>query len=106
MFFWAGASFVWLMPVAPIFFRILGKEDWAPVALMVFGLFAVWFLFRLLRAVKVVFHLSFLKSLFLFIVVTTVLVGGLSIYYDKRSALFDYAPMYWRVIEQKITGAS
>ncbi len=100
--FWACASFVWLLPVAPIFYRVIDQTPWTPFVLAVVVLFVLWFSVRLFRAVKVVLGLSWFRSVLLFAVALVVVGGGLGLYYDQKSALFDYVPMYWDILRHQL----
>ncbi len=93
--FWAAASFLWLLPLAPIYYRILDQTAWSSAAYIVPLLFGLWFLGRLFRAVRVVFGLSRAKAVLLVGVLVTTVLAGVGSYYDSRHALFDYLQLYW-----------
>ncbi|MFQ5649628.1 MAG: glycoside hydrolase family 2 protein [bacterium] len=105
LLFWAGASFIWLLPVVPIYYRIISQTQWTTLAFAFLALFFIWFGLRLFRAIKVVLTLSVLKTAILGLVLTAVMVGGVGYYYDNHYALLDYLPLYWRIIAERISFA-
>ncbi len=99
--FWVSASFIWLLPIVPIYFRIINQTNWSVPALGFFVLVSAWTGVRMFRAIKVVFVLSFFRMVLLAVIIGTVVFGGLGAYYDGRSALFEYLPMYWEVVQDQ-----
>jgi hypothetical protein len=100
---WVGACFLWLLPIVPIYYRIINQTTWGMVALIVFSLFIVWFVIRLFRAVKIVFALSLVRAVLFGIVFSVIIFGGLAWYYDKTHAFFDYLPFYWKAFYSQMS---
>lgn len=92
---WASANFVWLLPIVPIYFRIISKDSWSEYAIGFVLLFVLWFGIRLFRSVRMVYNLSFSGMLFLCLILSIILLGGVWWYLDSHFALFDYLPIYW-----------
>lgn len=99
MVFWTTANFLWLLPVTPIYFRIISRPNWIPFALWLLVLFIAWYFVRMFRAMKVVYSLSYFKTAFLVLILIVILFGGVAWYYDRNYALFDYLPVYWSFIK-------
>lgn len=97
--FWASASLIWLLPFTPIYYRIINKPDWQHMGEWMVTLFFIWWIIRLFRAVKIVFNLSYVKTFIFILVLSIILGGGISWFYDSRMALFDYLPYYWQQIK-------
>lgn len=96
--FWASANFIFLLPIIPIYHRIIAQTNLVTPAVLVVLLFGLWFFGRLIRAVKVTFLLSAPQMLVLVIVMGLVIGGGLGWYLDRELALFDYIPLYWEAV--------
>ncbi|NIR50485.1 hypothetical protein GWO43_18420 [candidate division KSB1 bacterium] len=96
--FWVAANFVWLLPVVPIYYRIIDRPDWTVPAIWLLILFVTWSAVRLFRSIKVIFVLNIFKTMFLVAILLVIILGGIGWYYDSRSALFDYLPMYWTLL--------
>ncbi len=95
--FWTGANFLWLLPIIPIYHRLLEHADWFSVAMLLVLLFVVWFCLRLLKGLKLLVNLSLLRTGTLAIILVVLIVGGLAFHLQEEKAFFDYVPMYWRV---------
>ena len=92
--FWASANFVWLLPLAPIYYRMVNQTTWAGVAMIMVAVFSIWFIARLLRGSRVIFGKAMPGALFLLgaLCVTSLMLIGL--YYESSHAFFDYLPIY------------
>lgn len=97
--FWAAANFILLLPIVPIYHRLLMQSGWLLPGVVFVGLFGLWFVIRLIRAIKMTFVLSPLQMLVLLTVFFIVFGGGLGWYADKELALFDYIPLYWEAAQ-------
>lgn len=100
--FWVTANFLCLLPLVPIYYRVLNQVDWAVVVLGIFFISVVWALARFFRAIKVVLFLTFFRTLLLTVFLAGLTIGGFSWYYDTKLALFDYLPMYWLVLQKQL----
>lgn len=96
--FWSSANFIWLLPIVPIYFRIISQTAWAASAILVLIFFGLWACGRLLQGLKVVYSMSFLKVGILAMILFVSILGGISWYYNVRYALFDYVPIYRQII--------
>lgn len=101
--FWAAACYVWLLPLVPIFYRLINQTEWGAIAAAVIGLVSGWFFVRLFRGVKVIFGLSILRAGTFVLVLGMLIIGSLAWYLDKKYAVVDYLPMYWTVLSDKIS---
>ena len=96
--FWSSANFIWLLPIVPIYFRIISQTAWAASAILVLFLFVLWACGRLLQGLKVVYSLSFFKVGILTMILFAVILGGVGWHYNVKYALFDYVPIYRQII--------
>ncbi len=92
---WAGANFLWLLPVVPIFHRILAQTGWGVLAIILVAGFLGWFGLRLFNAVRITLGLSLPRTGVLVAVMLMLTVGSAALYYHEQVALFDYLPLYW-----------
>ncbi|MFQ6113471.1 MAG: glycoside hydrolase family 2 protein [bacterium] len=99
MVFWVSANFLWLLPVTPIYFRIISRPNWTLPALWLLVFFIAWYFARSFRAIKVVYSLSYFKAGILVILLFLILFGGVGWYYHRDYALFDYLPVYWSLVK-------
>jgi hypothetical protein len=98
--FWCSASFVWMLPVVPVFYRIISQTQWITFALLFVLLMFLWFLVRLYRGMQVMLTLPYLKALLLGIVLMVTTCGSILWYYNAHYAVLEYADFYWQVIQQ------
>ena len=96
--FWASTNILLLGVLAPFFYGLLVSHQF--IQPLIFGVLvvAVWWFFRLLRGMRVLYTLSYFKTLILF----ALLFGGIGlsvyVYYDRSQALWDYAGYYWTLL--------
>ncbi len=93
--FWVFANLIWMLPVVPIYYRLLNRPGWALPAAFCFGLFLLWGMVRLFRGLKVVYNLAMPRMLLLVSVLTLLFGGGIVWYLNRQSAFFEYLPLYW-----------
>jgi hypothetical protein len=93
--FWASANFVWLLPIAPIYYRIVNQTTWAGVAIVLVGVFSMWFAARLFRGSRVIFGSALPRALLLFGILCVTGLAVVGLYYESSYALFDYLPIYF-----------
>lgn len=98
--FWSNANFIWLLPIMPIYFRIINQTSWTVAAISIWVLFFLWACLRFFRGLRVVYALSVFKAAVLAIILLAIVLGGIGWYYDVNHALFDYLPMYWQIAAQ------
>ncbi|MFQ5639254.1 MAG: glycoside hydrolase family 2 TIM barrel-domain containing protein [bacterium] len=94
---WASANLIWMLPIVPIYYRVLNKPEWVLPAGLLPLFFILWCAIRLLRGIKVVYRLDIVKTFFLAAVVSVIVLGGIGLYFNNENALFDYLPVYWRL---------
>jgi hypothetical protein len=95
---WASANFIWLLPIVPIYYRILINPHWVIPAFWTLVLFLAWFGVRMFRGIKVLYSLSYTQMGLVVFFFCLLIFGGLAWYYDRNQALFDYWPYYWNLI--------
>ncbi|HEX9654391.1 MAG TPA: glycoside hydrolase family 2 TIM barrel-domain containing protein, partial [bacterium] len=88
--FWDSANFVWLLPIVPIYHRIISQTNWAVYAIALVMLFALWTIVRLLRAIRVLYNMTLFGTTFMVMILGLLILGGVWWYVDQRYALFDY----------------
>jgi hypothetical protein len=94
MVVWDSANFLWLLPIVPIYYRIISQTGGAKYAILLVLLFAVWTAIRIFRGSRVVFNLTLFNALFTAVILGLLILGGAWWYIDQRYALFDYWPFY------------
>lgn len=92
--FWTSANFVWLLPIIPIYYRIVNDTTWAGGVMALVFVFTFWWLVRLFRATRVVFGADTGRTMILFAVIAAVSFSILGFYYQGNYAFFDYLPTY------------
>lgn len=99
---WTGANLVWLLPLVPVYYRILSRSEWMLPALALVLVFLIWSVVRLIRGMRVLYLLSYLKTVATVGVAAVLILGGVAFYYDRTQALFEYVPYYWEAIRQTV----
>jgi len=99
---WVSANFVFMLPVLPIYYRIISRTTFVGPAIIFFLCLFAWTAIRMFRAARVVFFLTFFRTLLLAGVFLTVFAGGLGVYFHSRFPLFDYWPMFWHLLKARM----
>jgi len=92
--FWCAANFIWLLPLAPIFHRVMNKTDLVLPVVALALISVLWFIVRLLRALRVVYLLRRSGTVLLGLMLVAGLPGSVAWYYEVHYAFFDYLPTY------------
>lgn len=95
---WASANFVWLLPLVPIYFRILMQPKLFAPAIWVFVSFCCWSYIRIFRGIKILYALSYFHTGILVFIFCFLIFGSMGWYYDRNHALFDYWIYYWNLV--------
>jgi len=95
---WDSANFVWLLPIVPIYYRIINQTNWSAYAIWLVILFTFWTAIRMFRSVRVVYNMTLLNTLFMVFILAILILGGVWWYIDDRYAIFDYLPLYWQAL--------
>ena len=96
--FWTAACYLPLALVAPIFYRLALQPEVMKVAVFVGLAFFVWHVFRLYRAIKVLYVVPGSHATLVILVLLALAFGPLALYYQKSQAIFDYWPYYSALI--------
>ena len=100
--YWSSVSIIWLLPIVPIFYRIIHQTSWLVFAFVFVLGISFWSVCRMVRAVKIIFTLTWVKTLFLVSVLLVATVGPTVWYYDKQQGMFDYVKIYWDIGRENI----
>lgn len=94
MIVWDSANFLWLLPIVPIYYRIIVQTSWGAYAILLVLLFCFWTMMRLFRGMRVIYNLTFFKGVFMIGLLGMLILGGGWWYIDKHYAWFDYLSFY------------
>jgi hypothetical protein len=100
--FWLGGSYILFVPVGLVLNRVLQQENTLGWSLAFILLMDLWFFFRMIKGMRVMFKWPF-RHAFLVLIVTLVAIGGgILYYYQSKFALIDYLKYYYQLFEQQI----
>lgn len=96
---WSGAPFIALIPISIILLRLMIAipiVSW--LAIVLFGLFKIWVIFRILRSVAIVFDIPFTKSIifglgFIFLIIAIVVA-----FYQNNTEIIGYLSYFINVM--------
>lgn len=96
---WSGAPFIALIPISIILLRLMIAipiVSW--IAIVLFGLFKIWVIFRILRSVAIVFDVPFIKSIifglgFIFIIIALIVA-----LYQNNTEIIAYLSYFVNVM--------
>lgn len=102
MAFWLGGSYILFVPVGLVLNRILQHEHAPGWSLAFILLVDIWFFFRMIKGIRVMFKWPF-RHAFLVLVLTLVVIGGgILYYYQTKLALIDYSKYYYQIFQEQI----
>ncbi|MFZ5517372.1 MAG: glycoside hydrolase family 2 TIM barrel-domain containing protein [Candidatus Zhuqueibacterota bacterium] len=94
---WVSAHYLICVILGMILFRVFQIDGFiAPIFLIIAALHA-WFIFRLIRAIRVIYTWSFIRSLLFLIFVFGIIFVSAYYYYQHHSALWDYVNYYYQL---------
>ena len=94
---WSAANLLVLIPLGIVFFRLLEvPQALLPTALLVLVLL-LWFLLRLLKAMRIAFEGSFVGVFLLLMILLVAFLGLLMAYYENAFSVIEYIEYYRRI---------
>lgn len=100
--FWLGGSYILFVPVGLVLNRVLQQENTLGWSLAFILLMNLWFFFRLIKGMRVMFKWPFRQAFLVLIVSLVAIGGGILYYYQSKFALIDYLKYYYQMFEQQI----
>ncbi len=95
---WAGANFVFLLPLAVVFHRLVDLPNMAlPCALILLS-FLLWFGLRLFNAVRVAYGTSYLRLYLVVLSAGTLVVLAVVLFLQASIGTVSYFTYYWNVL--------
>jgi len=99
---WVAAIFLVNIILGMILFRVFQIDGFIAPILMIIGILNGWFLFRLIRAIRVVYTWSFIRSLFYLIFIIGIIFVSAYYFYQRHSALWDYVNFYYQLYGRSV----
>jgi len=97
--FWIGANYLLLVPIGMILYRVLmARPTFMPV-LFLLVLINLWFLGRLIKAIKVTYLWTTPKAAIFLICFIGIVVFGWIYFYQRNEALLEYLHFYMSYIK-------
>jgi hypothetical protein len=95
---WAAANFVFLLPLAVVYYRLVDVPKAAlPCALILVG-FLLWFALRFVNAVRVAYNTSYLRLYLVVLSAGTLLVLAVVLFLQASIGTVSYMTYYWNVM--------
>lgn len=100
--FWIGGNFMLLIPIGTILYRLLFYDKMILPTLAVIALIIAWFLFRVVKGMRVIFTWSHFGAFMIF-TITFVAIAGLALYfYQANYGLIDYLKYYFQFYQGQV----
>jgi len=95
--FWVGNVYIFLLPVGMIIYRLLKYNHLQFYIFLLLALFDLWYLFRMVRGLRVVFMMPIYKILGILLVFAGLFLG-ISLYFLQiHSGFWDYLCYYLKI---------
>jgi hypothetical protein len=94
MVYWIGANYLFFVPIGMVLYRVLLIQSLFYPCLILLAVFDLWFLARLIKAIKVTFIWTELKAALFVLAVIVILASGMIYYYQQNQGLLDYLNLY------------
>lgn len=100
--FWLGGNFIILIPIGMVLFRVLQYEKLIVPTFLLLILSYIWFLFRTIKGMRVLFIWTFGRTFIVLIITIFITVTGVLYYYQSQDALIDYLKYYYQIYADQI----
>ncbi|MDZ7319491.1 MAG: hypothetical protein ONB11_10075 [candidate division KSB1 bacterium] len=100
--FWLGGSYILFVPIGSVLNRILQHENSLGWSLAFILLIDIWFFFRMIKGMRVMFKWPFRQAILVLILTIVVISGGMLYYYQTKFGLIDYLQYYYQIFEEQI----
>ena len=91
---WTTCSYLLLLPLALLFYRLLSIPEIRLPLLAIFGFFHLWYLLRFIRGLKVLYFIPMGRLLLFFCGINLIFWGSLLLYLQHTNAIIDYLRLY------------
>lgn len=91
---WTTSIFIFLLPLAILFYRLLVTTDIGAPLPAVIGLFILWHFLRFIKGMKALYFIPLRKILLFFGGINIIFWGCLILYLQHINAIIDYLRMY------------
>lgn len=100
--FWFGGNFIVLIPLGMVLFRLFQYEKIIIPTFLFLLIIKVWFLFRIVKGMRVMFIWSIHRAFIVVIVTIFLVIAGILYYYQTHYALIDYLTFYYQIYGAQI----
>jgi hypothetical protein len=101
---WASTNFLLLIPIGLVHYRFLDFDWFLPVVLILYALFSLWFLFRIVAMVRIGFRITSRSAWAVLILVLFIISGTVAVIYRSGFAIPEYIEYYTHVISPWVRG--
>ena len=98
--FWVPANFIFALPLAVVFFRVLSQANLVTASLIYFAAILLWFFFRAWRGTKVILQINLFHALLIMLTGIAIIALSLGLYLEHSRALTAYFSYYWSLMGQ------
>lgn len=95
--FWIAGNYVLFIGLGMVLFRVFQYSNLVIPAFMIIGANVIWFIFRLIKSIRVVYTWSFNRALITLFFIFGIIIGGLLYFYQYNAAILDYIKFYYQI---------
>jgi len=100
--FWLGGNLIIFIPLGMILFRLVQYENLIIPILLLLLTATVWFIFRIVKGMRVIFIWTIRRAFTVLIVTIIIIFAGILYYYQSHYALIDYLKFYYQIYGTQI----
>ena len=100
--FWVGGNYLLFIALGMVVFRIFLYDGLILPALLVLTAIHIWFIFRLIKALRVIYSWSFSRVFITLLLTFGIVIGGVLYFYQYHTAILDYVKYYYQLFGNNI----
>ena len=101
---WASTNYLMLIPLSLIHYRFLDFNWFVLATLVLYGLFTIWFLARIVSMIRIGYRVTIQTAWVIFLFMVLLLSGTALVLYRSGYAMPDYIEYYSNVISPWVSG--
>jgi hypothetical protein len=95
---WAGANFVFLSPLAVVFYQVVGMPEMLLPCILILSAFVGWYGLRLFNALRVAYGTGYLRLYFVALSGGGLVLLGIILFLQASIGTVSYWEFYWHVL--------
>lgn len=103
--FWAGGNLVLFIVAGMVLFRVFQSPGFILPSLFFLAANYIWFIFRLIKAMRVIYIWSFTRAFITLVLTFGILIGGALYFYQYHTSILDYIQYYYMLYGKNLLAA-